>query len=212
MEKKSIEIKNYSIDKINDLQHLSVILKEHIIKNNLFVKIANNNYVLVEGWLFAGGMLGLFPRIVKVEKIDKKWMAQAEIIDRKTDKVVSVGYALCSPEETKKKSFDEYAILSMAQTRAIGKAYRNIIGWVIKMAGYESTPAEEIPKEKTPEKETKTPTNYLEQLKTEVYKAGAKTAKEAVEIINKKTGLKLTDLKLTEKHAEIVLFNYLGKK
>ena len=32
----------------------------------------------------------------------------------------------------------------MAQTRAIGKAYRNIIGWVIKLSGYEPTPAEEV--------------------------------------------------------------------
>jgi hypothetical protein len=32
----------------------------------------------------------------------------------------------------------------MAQTRAIGKAYRNLIGWVMKMTGYESTPAEEM--------------------------------------------------------------------
>jgi len=34
----------------------------------------------------------------------------------------------------------------MAQTRAIGKAYRNVIGWVIKLAGYEGTPSEEMVK------------------------------------------------------------------
>jgi hypothetical protein len=32
----------------------------------------------------------------------------------------------------------------MAQTRAIGKAYRNILAWIIRAAGYEPTPAEEM--------------------------------------------------------------------
>ena len=35
----------------------------------------------------------------------------------------------------------------MAQTRAVGKAYRNILSWIVKMAGYEATPAEEIDRE-----------------------------------------------------------------
>jgi hypothetical protein len=32
----------------------------------------------------------------------------------------------------------------MAQTRAIGKAYRNCLAWIIRAAGYEPTPAEEM--------------------------------------------------------------------
>jgi hypothetical protein len=34
--------------------------------------------------------------------------------------------------------------MSMAQTRAVGKAYRNILAWIIRAAGYEPTPAEEM--------------------------------------------------------------------
>lgn len=52
--------------------------------------------------------------------------------------------------------------------------------------------------------------NFLDQLRKEVYKAGAKTPKEAVDLINKKTGLKLSDLKLSEKHASIVLEQWLN--
>jgi hypothetical protein len=59
-------------------------------------------------------------------------------------------------------------------------------------------------------------TNYLEQLKAEVYKAsGMKkdlTEEEAIKIVNTRTGLKLKDLKLTEKHAQIVLFTWLDQK
>lgn len=207
------DISRYSIDKPTEMQKMAVVLKNHIVKNNLSANIVGKDYVMVEGWQFAGGLMGLFPRIVKVENIgNNKWMAQAEIIDKKTEKIVSIGYAICSKEEMKKKSFDEYAILSMAQTRAIGKAYRNLIGWVIKMSGYESTPAEEI-KEKPaeiPGASKTNATNFLEQLKAEAYKAGAKNEKEALSLINKKSGLKITSLKMSEKHAEIVLKAYLG--
>src|SRR6185369_14512327 len=43
-----------------------------------------------------------------------------------------------------KRRFDEYAIASMAQTRAIGKGFRNLLGWLMKAAGVEATPAEEM--------------------------------------------------------------------
>lgn len=123
---------------------MSVILKEYIKKNNLSVLIQGKDYTMVEGYAFAGMLLGFTPRIASVEKLaENKWMAKTEIFDRQGS-IVSIGYALCSKEEMKKKSYDEYAILSMAQTRSLGKAYRNLIGWVMKMSGFESTPAEEI--------------------------------------------------------------------
>src|SRR4051812_47200234 len=92
--------------------------------------------------------LGLFPRVVEVKDLSNggkpKWFAAVEIVEHKTGDIISRGFALCSKEESKKASFDEYAVLSMAQTRAIGKAYRNVVGYVMKLAGYESTPAEEM--------------------------------------------------------------------
>jgi hypothetical protein len=59
--------------------------------------------------------------------------------------------AICSNKEMSKKGFDEYAIASMAQTRAIGKAYRNKMAFIMKMAGYEATPAEEVPAQEATE-------------------------------------------------------------
>jgi site-specific recombinase XerC len=46
----------------------------------------------------------------------------------------------------------------MAQTRAIGKAYRNLLAWLMKAAGFEATPAEEMdfaPKDEAPTKKPK---------------------------------------------------------
>lgn len=136
-------IRNYDLAKPGQMKQMATVLATYIAKNNLSVTIQNRQYVMVEGWQFAGGLMGLNPRIVSVKELGpNRWMAEAEIVD-KTNRVVATGFAVCSKTEAKKTSFDEYAILSMAQTRAIGKAYRNLVGWVVKMAGFESTPAEE---------------------------------------------------------------------
>lgn len=157
---KTTGIKSYNAEKMEDVVKMSVVLKSYVVKQGLFSNIKGKNYVQVEGWQFAGGMLGFSPRVSKIENLstekEKKWLVTADIMNDKTNEVVSSGFALCSSAESKKKDFDEYAILSMAQTRAIGKAYRNRIGWIMKLAGYQSTPSEEMHKVNDTPKETPT--------------------------------------------------------
>lgn len=152
---KEIVVKTgYDLARPDQMSGLAKVLKEHIVKHKLYVTITGKNYVMVEGWQFGGGMMGLFPRVAKVENLSSgnevKWQATVEIVENKSGKVVSIGYAVCSNKEGKKKSFDEYAVLSMAQTRAIGKAYRNLLGWVMKLASFEATPSEEMTGAVTP--------------------------------------------------------------
>lgn len=143
----SVALKNYDISKVSDVEKMTRVLRSQIVKHGLFTKIGGHNYVHVDGWEFAGGMLGILPRVVEVQDISKgdevKWRAEVEIVDA-AGRVVSRGFALCSDKESRKKNFDEYAVLSMAQTRAIGKAYRNALAWIMKLAGYEGTPSEEV--------------------------------------------------------------------
>ena len=140
--------KQYSPVKIRDMITMSSLLKNHIVKQNLYTEIRDKNYAHVEGWQYAGGLMGLLAIVKRVENLSSekefKWKSDVEIIELKSGKILSNGFALCSNKENKKKDFDEYAVLSMSQTRAIGKAYRNLIGWVMKLAGYEGTPSEEM--------------------------------------------------------------------
>ncbi len=173
---KELEIKSYELTNPSEVVAMANVLKEHIVKHKLYTPIVGKNYVMVEGWQFAGGMLGLRPIVSLMEDMSSekelKWKAKVKIM--RGEELVSVGYAVCSNKENKKKNFDEYAIMSMAQTRAIGKAYRNIIGWVIKLAGYESTPSEEIKNEVKSKiegqakKATKTAHSKAEELKKEI--------------------------------------------
>lgn len=122
-------------------------LKQFIIQQKLFVQINGKNYVEVEGWQFAGAATGVTPVVKLVERVEVdteiKYRAEVELRRITNDQVVGYGVAICSNREIKKTKFDEYAVASMAQTRATGKAYRNAFAWLMKIAGYEPTPAEE---------------------------------------------------------------------
>lgn len=135
----------------------AVELKNFVVSQKLFTPIKTKdgvkNYVNVEGWQFAGASMGILPVPIELQDIssgdEKKYKATVELVQLETGKVVGRGFAVCSSKESMRKSADEFAIASMAQTRATGKAFRLTIGWVMKLAGYEPTPSEEMEEEPT---------------------------------------------------------------
>lgn len=220
---KQLTIKgNFDLSAPSQMAEMSKLLKQHIVSQGLSTVIIGKNYVQIEGWQFAGGLMGMAAKIVKVENLssgtEKKWRADVEIIRLKDNVAVGFGTAICSNLEGKKKSFDEYAICSMAQTRAIGKAYRNMIGWVIKLAGYEATPSEEIlkmdgkPAKQAPAEPIKpqTPVNYILKLKAELNKRGADSLTEALKIYNRVTGENVKGLPTGQNRAKEMLFALLN--
>ncbi|WP_017733550.1 hypothetical protein [Nafulsella turpanensis] len=147
MEKRVIE--SYDIANSNETLHLAQDLAKFIKENRLFHNIQGKAYVNVEGWQYAGARLGILPIIEKLDRIDSgdgeyKYQAEVKLLNLRNQQVIGSGFAICSNKEFGKKSYQEFAIASMAQTRAIGKAYRNILAWIIRAAGYEPTPAEEM--------------------------------------------------------------------
>ncbi len=70
---------------------------------------------------------------------------EARAVVTQNGQVISSAEARCMRDEKRWKTADEYAVNSMAQTRASAKALRNGFGWVAELAGYQSTPAEEMP-------------------------------------------------------------------
>jgi hypothetical protein len=157
---------------------LSKLIKEKGLSSN----IQGKQFVNVEGWQFAGASLGLMPIITSTQDLSNetaiKYMATCEVRNITTGQLVATGIALCSNAEKTKRYFDEYAILSMAQTRAIGKAYRNLLAWLMKAAGFEATPAEEMDfadakadaraKEEAPTKKPKVVEVVAEEMPVEV--------------------------------------------
>ena len=180
-----IQLTNPSYELINkdSMLKLSTELSQLIKEKGLSSNIQGKQFVNVEGWQFAGASLGLMPIITLTTDLSKedeiKYMATCEVRNITSGQLVATGIALCSNKEKTKRYFDEYAILSMAQTRAIGKAYRNLLAWLMKAAGFEATPAEEMDfadakadaravKEETPTKKPKVVEVVAEEVPVEV--------------------------------------------
>lgn len=171
-----MQLTNPSYELINkdSMLKLSTELSQLIKEKGLSSNIQGKQFVNVEGWQFAGASLGLMPIITLTTDLSKddeiKYMATCEVRNITSGQLVATGIALCSNKEKTKRFFDEYAILSMAQTRAIGKAYRNLLAWLMKAAGFEATPAEEMDfaKDETPTKKSKVVEVVAEEVPVEI--------------------------------------------
>jgi hypothetical protein len=142
------KIENFDIAKVDETLQLATDLAKFIKENKLFHNIQGKEYVNVEGWQYAGSRLGIVPVVEELISIgggdEVKYLSKVKLLNLRTDQIIGSGFAICSNKEQGKKFFQEYAVASMAQTRAIGKAYRNLLAWIIRAAGYEPTPAEEM--------------------------------------------------------------------
>ncbi|TGE08323.1 hypothetical protein [Hymenobacter fodinae] len=142
------KVESFDISRSDETLHLATDLAKFIKDNKLSTTVQGKEFVNVEGWQYAGSRLGIVPIVDHVINVSTeqeiKYQAKVTLFDIKSGHTVGAGFAICSNKEQGKKFYQEFAIMSMAQTRAIGKAYRNILAWIIRAAGYEPTPAEEM--------------------------------------------------------------------
>jgi hypothetical protein len=150
-------LQSYELSTAGHTKALATELATFIRENGLSMQLqgrADKNYVNVEGWQYAGSLLSIVPIVEHLSnysnEAETKYEAKVTLLDLKTGQTVGAGFAICSNKESGKKFYQEFAIASMAQTRAIGKAYRNVLAWIIRAAGYEATPAEEMDYAGTP--------------------------------------------------------------
>ncbi len=121
---------------------LSAVLRDRKLTSN----ISGKEHVRVEGWTLLGTMLGVFPVVEWTRPVADGWEARVEARTL-AGQVVGAAEAECLRSEKTWKGRDDYALRSMAQTRAVSKALRGPLGFVVTLAGYEATPAEEMPAE-----------------------------------------------------------------
>lgn len=122
-------------------------LKQVVIRQKLFSNISGKNYVRVEGWNTLGALMGILPREEYVKEIDNGYEAKVQLIRTSDGVVIGGASAICTREEKNWITRDAYAVRSMAITRATGKAFRLGFSWIMKLAGFQVTPLEEMPAE-----------------------------------------------------------------
>ncbi len=123
---------------------VSKALARVVRDRKLFANINGKDYVLIGGWTLLGSMLGVFPVVIWSRKPEDGWEARVEARTR-DGAVVGAAESECLRSERKWARADDYAIRSMAQTRATAKALRLPLGFVFELEGFEGTPADEIP-------------------------------------------------------------------
>jgi hypothetical protein len=115
-------------------------------RQKLAVSIQGRRYVRVEGWTLLGTLCGVFPVLEWTRPLENGW--EARVVARTlSGALVGAAEAMCLRSERSWASRDDYALRSMAQTRATSKALRQPLGFVVSMAGFDATPAEEVPPE-----------------------------------------------------------------
>jgi hypothetical protein len=122
-----------------------------IFENNLKkpVMINNEKYLEFEDWQT---IARFFNTTVGTEKTEKLTDPSGKFLGYSATSVVynnlgnKIGgaEASCLVDEKNWLSKPEFQLKSMAQTRACSKALRNIFGWVVVLAGFKATPAEEL--------------------------------------------------------------------
>lgn len=114
----------------------------------LVAMIQGRKYLRAEMWTTMGAMLKVFPRVAwsrQIEGETEAWEARVDLVHLLTGDVVGGAEAMASAAERAPWGRASYSIRSMAQTRATGKAFRLGFSWIPVLAGYEATPAEEMP-------------------------------------------------------------------
>jgi hypothetical protein len=150
---------------LESMSEIARLLTDVLKQQKLYATIQGRNHVTVEGWTLLGSLLGVFPVVVSTERVTEPAEGYKARVEARTadGRVVGAGEALCTRAERTWKSRDEFALMAMAQTRATSRALRNPLGFVVKMAGYETAGAEEMPPP-----ETATPSVAPEALRSDV--------------------------------------------
>ena len=113
------------------------------------VIINGEQYIEFEDWQTVGQFFGVGVRTGDAEPVQINGIdgakASAELIHLASGNIIGGAEAYCMRDEQKWQNKPWYQLASMAQTRAGAKALRNRFAWVVVLAGFKTTPAEEMP-------------------------------------------------------------------
>jgi hypothetical protein len=130
-------------------------LMETVRGSGLVVKVGDKDHLTVEAWQTLGAMLGVTPVTVWTHEIDNGWEARSEARLMSTGQVIGAAEAECLRSEQQWSDRDDFALRSMAQTRATSKALASVLRFVATLGGAAGTPAEEMRGDEQPSRPSK---------------------------------------------------------
>jgi hypothetical protein len=153
---------------------VAATLVKLVDKQGLVVDIKGKKFPKVEAWQTLAAMLSVNAVCEWTRPVESGWEARVVVYNR-SGQMIAAAEAQCTTKEFGKQKWEDYAIRSMSATRAASKAYRSNLGYIMVLAGYQATPAEEI----TPEmldgggkQEEKVPPPSLASLRKRAFTIG----------------------------------------
>jgi len=123
-------------------------LKKIVQASKLAIRIRQSDHLKFEAWQTLGAFSGITSGVEWTKPLyDKEGNLigfEARAVAWKNGEQISAAEAQCTKEEGNWKDRELWQIRSMAQTRACAKALRNVLSWIVVLAGYSPTPAEEM--------------------------------------------------------------------
>jgi len=134
---------------LQEAQRAASALQRVVAGKKKPVIFKGEQYLEFEDWQTVAKFYGLCARTFEATPVEifgvKGAKARAEVVDLRTGQVVGGAEAYCMRDEENWAGKPWFQLASMAQTRAGAKALRNVLAWVVVLAGYRPTPAEELP-------------------------------------------------------------------
>lgn len=131
-----------------EAQEAASALQSVIVNRKNAVKFNGKHYLSFEDWQTCGRFYGVTAKVVSTEVVEidgtKGFIARAEAINTQTGAVISAAESMCMNDEKNWEKKPLFQLRSMAQTRACAKSLRNVLAWVVVLAGYEPNVAEEM--------------------------------------------------------------------
>lgn len=124
------------------------LLMKIVSANGWEVSIGAGKHLKYEAWQTVGKFYNCTVRTYDAKFVTygnvEGFEAKAEVIDNNTGLVIGGAESACMRDEEKWEKKSVFQLKSMAQTRAGSKALRQMFGYVVALAGYNPTPAEEM--------------------------------------------------------------------
>jgi hypothetical protein len=172
------------------MRHATKLARElarRIEKQKLYKLVGEKEqkkFVRVEGWAILGAMIGVAPveefceNLPAADGSTTGYRAKVELIRLSDCKQIGGASALCYINE-KDWEAEAFATYSKTITRATSKAFRLSFAWIMTLAGFEATPAEEM-YEVEGSQEQATDIGNKRQVEIEAKKQGRKEARTCV--------------------------------
>jgi hypothetical protein len=131
-------------------EHAKVLMRV-VEQQKLSKRIGQSDHLLVEAWTMLGSQLGVFavadgdPEAIEVDGVTGFRVA-VKAVTRNGD-IVGRAVAYCMRDEPTWKTRPLHALAAMAEARATSRALRKPLGFIVQLAGFNPTAAEEMPAE-----------------------------------------------------------------